>query len=402
VRVIDWTQWQMGTVATAILADLGAEVIHVENLHSGDQGRGLRFPEAKELPEGKSAYFETVNRGKKGLALDLKKPEGKEILYQLVKNSWVFVHNFRQGIPEKLGLDYDTLVKHNPDIIYAACSGFGYKGLEAKEPAFDMAGLARSGITSVLGRDDDPGIPFAGGIADQAGAIFSALGILTAIIAKQRYGIGQKVDISQLGAMMALIALPIGMNLYLYPDGRPEKKAPRPTRKNAGNPLWNYYQCKDGKWLCLSNLQPDVKWPLVCRALGIEHLEKDPLYTNQVERRKNSASLIAIMDKIFLTRTRDEWMLHLKAAGDIICAVVQDQYDLRSDPQVIANDYIMNYRHEVLGDVKILGLPFGLSKTPGKIRAEAPELGQHTEEILLDVCGYSWDDIGELKEKGVI
>ncbi len=402
IRVIDWTQWQMGTVATEMLAELGAEVIHIENRFTGDNGRGYRIPEAKELPEGKSAYFETNNRGKKGLALDLTKPEGREIIYRLAKNSDIFVHNFRQGVPERLGMDYGTILKYQPDIIYAACSGFGYKGPEAKEPAFDMVGLARSGIASVIGRDDDPSLPFSGGIADQTGAIFTAYGILAAIIAKQRYGYGQKVDVSHLGSMMALQALNIGMGLYLWPDGRPPMTLPRATRKTAANPLWNYYRCKDGKWLSLGNLQPDVKWSVLCKALNIEHLEKDPRYIDQMVRRRNAASLIVVMDEKFLTRTRDEWMRHLKAAGDIICTPVQDHFDLRTDPQVIANDYMIECEHEVLGKVKVRGLPFELSKTPGKVKAEAPELGQHTEEILLDVCGYTWEDIAILKEKEII
>jgi len=402
IRVIDWTQWQMGTVATAMLAELGAEVIHVENRITGDHGRGYRIADCKELPEGKSAYFETVNRGKKGLALDLTTLEGKEIIYRLATKSEVFVHNFRQGVPEKLKMDYDTIIKYNPEIIYAACSGFGHKGPEAKEPAFDMVGLARSGISSTLARQEDPGLPFGGGIADQTGAIFTAIGVLAAIVAKQKYGIGQKVDVSHLGSMMALQGLGIGMGLYLWPDGRPDPVPAKVTRKTAGNPLWNYYKCKDGKWICLGMLQPDVKWSVVCKALGIEQLENDPRYLDQNVRRTNSPTLIAVMDEIFLSKTCAEWMHHLKATGDIICTPVQDQFDLRTDAQVLANDYMIECEHETLGKIKVRGLPFELSKTPGKVKPEAPELGQHTEEIMLDVCGYTWEEIGELKEKQVI
>lgn len=402
IRIIDWTQWQMGTVATAMMAELGAEVIHVETRLTGDNGRYLKVTGIPDLPLGKSAYFETNNRGKKSLTVDLSKPAGKEIIYRLARKSDVFVHNFRQGVPEKLLMDYDSITRQNPDIIYVACSGYGPHGPESKEPAFDMIGLARSGIMSVFGTPDNPNLAFHGGIADQTGAIFAAYGILVALLAKQRLGIAQKVDVSHLGSMIALQGLDFGMSLYVSPDGLSDPNRAVPTRKTTANPLWNYYKCRDGRWLCLGMLQPDVKWSVVCRALGIEHLEHDPRYENADVRRANSASLIEIMDNIFITRTADEWMKHLKSTGDIICTPVQTQLDVRQDPQVQANNYIIECRHEVLGKVKVRGSPIELSRTPARIKVEAPELGQHTEEILSEVLGYSWDEIARLHEQAVI
>lgn len=188
IIVLDWTQWQMGPVAAAMLADLGAFVIHIENRATGDHGRNLKFPGIDELPEGKAAYFETNNRGKKSIAIDLIKEEGKEIIYRLVKKSDVFLHNFRQGVPEDLKLDYETLSQYNPKIIYAASSGFGPNGPEAKEPAFDLLGIARSGIMTMLGGPDTPPLSIAGAIADQMGAVMTAYGILAAIVARERFG----------------------------------------------------------------------------------------------------------------------------------------------------------------------------------------------------------------------
>ena len=156
IRVLDWTQWQMGTVATAMLADLGASVIHIEHRITGDPGRGLWSRQKPSLPYGKSWYFETNNRGKKSITVDLAQEKGKEIIYRLVKNSDVFVQNFRQGVPEKLKLDYDTLYQYNPRLIYAATSGYGPDGPEAMEPSFDYIGLARSGIMTMVG---EPGMP---------------------------------------------------------------------------------------------------------------------------------------------------------------------------------------------------------------------------------------------------
>lgn len=402
IRIIDWTQWQMGTVATAMLAELGAEVIHIETRITGDNGRYLRIHGVPDLPHGKSAYFETNNRGKKSLALDISKLEGRQIMYRLVEKSDVFVHNFRQGVPERLKMDYKAITKLNPRIIYTTACGYGQRGPEANEPSFDLVGLARAGFSSITGNADNPNLPLRGGLADQIGAIVTAYGIISALLARERFGIGQKVDTSLLSGMLALEGLNIGIGLYAIPERPDEPPTNIPPRKRATNPLWNYYKCKDGRWLALGMLQPDLKWSLVCKALGIEHLEHDPMYKNAEARQVTYESLIAIMDGIFLTRTRDEWMKHLKATGDIICTPVQDLFDIRTDPQIWANNYLIEADHSVLGKVKVRGSPVDFSETPAKIKVEAPELGQHTEEILNETLGYTWEEINELREKEVI
>ncbi len=396
IRVLDWTQWQMGTVATAMLADLGASVIHIENRVTGDGGRGLMTTGESALPYGKSAYFECNNRGKKGITLDLTKEKGREVIYRLVKNSDVFVHNYRQGVPERLGLDYQTLCQHNPKLIYAAASGYGPKGPEATEPAFDLIGQARSGIMSMVGEPDMPPLLIQGGVADQMGAIMTAYGIVVALLVRERLGISQMLDVSHLGSMMAFQGLTVGVRLY---HGQ---ELAKPSRKGAANPLWNYYPVKDGEWLTLGMLQSDRYWPTLCQGLAIEHLEKDPRFDSAANRYENSEELIAIMDEIFITRSASEWVKTLKEAGDIVCTPVQTISDLIDDPQVLANDYIIDCNHEVLGPVKVIGIPVHFSKTPGEVQCEAPELGQHTEEVLIELGGYSWEEIAELQEEEVI
>ncbi len=396
ILVLDWTQFQLGTSATTMLADLGANVIHIEEPVSGDGGRGFVRRDTMALPQDKSAYFETNNRGKKSMTVDLSKKKGRELIHRLVKKADAFVHNFRQGVPEKLGLDYETLRRHNPRLVYAAASGYGPNGPEAKEPSFDYIGLARSGIMNQTGEPDMRPLPVYGGIADQMGAIMTGYAVLAALLARERLGIGQKVDVSHLGSMMALQRLAIGMMLY-----HGEEVIVRTRRTQELNPLWNVYQCSDGKWLVLGMLQPDKRWPIVCRALGIEHLEKDPRFEDAMKRAENCEELIAIMDEIFITRSVPEWIKILKETGDIICCPVQTLSDLASDPQVLANDYIVDANHEILGPVKVPGIPIQFSETPGAITCEAPELGQHTEEILLDL-NYTWEDIAQLKKQGVI
>ena len=328
------------------------------------------------LPNGDSAYFEINNRGKKSLTVDLTKEKGKQILYRLVKNSDVFVHNFRQGVPEKLEMDYETLSKYNPRLVYAAASGYGPKGAEAREPIYDFVGLARSGIMNMVGEPEIIPQPIYGGIGDQVGGIMTGYGVLVALLVRERMGIGQKVDVSQLGSLMMLEGFAVNSQLIMHRD------YPLENRKKVNNPLWNYYKCSDGKAIMLANLQPDRQWPDVCKALGIEHLINDPRFSDLKTRQDNREEIISIMDKIFITKTSSEWMKILKEAGDIICCLVQTIADLENDPQVLANKYIIEYNHTTLGPIKVLGSPLQFSKTPAEIRAEAPQFGQHTEEIL--------------------
>ncbi len=399
IRVLDWTIVQMGPSATRMLADLGAEVIHIEKRITGDQSRelyrDLKARDGNPLPGGRSAYFEAHNRGKKSITVDVTKEKGKELIYRLFKNSDVFVHNFRQGVPEKLKLDYETLCRYNPKIIFAAASGYGPKGPEAREPTYDNLGMARSGIMTVVGEPGMPPLRIRGAIADQAGAILTSYGILAALLARERLGIGQKVDASHLGSMMALQTTTLSLSLYLG------QEITRENRTKMPNPLWNYYQCRGGRWLVMQ-MSDEKYWPTVCKGLGIEHLEKDPRFENVEKREKHCEELIAIMDKIFLTRSHTEWMKTLKAAGDVICTPIQTIAELPDDPQVIANDYIIDCNHKVLGPVKVMGIPFQLSKTPGFIKCEAPELGEHTEEILLEVGGYSKEEIARLRDEEII
>ena len=401
IRVIDWTQWQMGTSATAMLADLGAEVIHLEHVTQGDPGRGIERIRGVplQLREGRNAYFEYLNRGKKSIAVDVGTEKGKEAVYRLVSKADVFAHNFRQGVPEKVGLGYEVLSSYNPGLIYLALSGYGPKGPDAQEPAMDYPGMARSGIMNIVGVVDDqdsPPLNMVGGIADQMGAIMGVQGILLGLLVRERLGIGQKIDVSFLGGVITLEGLTVALNLFL------DKELPRPNRRREANPLWNHYQCKDGKWLALGMLQSERYWPVVCRGLGMEHLENDPRFASMELRQQNCEELIAIMDGVFVTKSYADWIKTLKEAGDIICGPVQTIPDLAGDPQVLANEYITERNHRVLGPVKIVGLPYQLSKTPGEVRCEAPEFGEHTEEVLLQVGGYTWEEIAELREEGAI
>ena len=250
IRVIDWTMWQFGPVSTMMLADMGAEVIKVESL-DGDHGRqfGRVGGVLSDLPEGVNAYFEGMNRQKLGIALDLKSQKGVEILYGLVRKSDVFVENFRKGVAERLGIGYEDLVKHNPQIIYGSASGYGPEGPDSGKPALALTAEARSGALWWSGPDDNT--PYALGIADQAAGIMLSYGVLGAIIARERFGFGQRVDVSHLGSVMWTRGMQNGISLLT------NKEFQRQDWKHSGQVLWNHYPCKDGEWIAFSMSQGD-------------------------------------------------------------------------------------------------------------------------------------------------
>ncbi len=397
VKVIDWTIWQQGPICSMILGDMGADVIKLES-PDGDPGRGLLSISraSTNLKGGVNAYFEANNRNKRGIVLDLKKAEAREVVYKLVRDSDVFVQNYRKGVAERLGMGYETLKERNPGLIYAWCNGFGPEGPEADRPAFDMIAQGRSGFmyASVSLGGDPRGVET--GISDQMGGTVLALGVLGALCARaSTYGQGQKVEVSLLGSMVWLQGLGLAQGL-LTKGWRPS-----PDRKTAANPMYNYYHCKDGRWFELMNLQQDRYWVDFCRILGRPSLASDPRFADTPARAKNAAELIAILDQIFLTRTYDEWKEELLKA-DMVFGHIQRLSELEHDPQIIANQYITETVHPTVGPIKVPNHPVRYSGTPAGISSAAPELGQHTEEVLIERLGYTWEEIEKLRDAGAI
>jgi crotonobetainyl-CoA:carnitine CoA-transferase CaiB-like acyl-CoA transferase len=246
------------------------------------------------------------------------------------------------------------------------------------------------------GEPDMPPLAIAGGIADQMGAIMLAYGVLAALMARERLGVGQEVDASHLGSMMMLQGLAVSARLMMG------FALPRTQRSQAGNPLWNHYRCQDDQWLSLGMLQPDRYWADLCDALGRPELASDERFADMTVRAQNAAAAVAELDVLFGSKPREEWMKILREHhGDFIYTLVNSVNDLPDDPQVKANDYVVDFEHPQCGTIQMLGMPVRLSETPGKVREPAPEFGQHTEEVLLDL-GYDWDAISALREKDVI
>lgn len=371
----------MGPAATALLADFGAEVIKIESLR-GDPGRGVELQ-----PDGTSAFFLTHNRGKKSITLNLRQPEGREVALRLAERSDVFVQSWTPGTIERLGLGYEAVRERNPSIIYASASGFGRRGPKAQLPAMDMVAQGVGGLMMAnAGPDGAEPVAVGPTVADQTGAFLLALGILLALVHRQRTGRGQQVDASLLGGMVALQGWHIAHYLR---SGRMALMAAQRTRRS---PLFTFYRARDG-WLTIAIIDPR-QWPALCSAVGAPELAVDPRFSDTQSRNERAAELIAILDERFATRSRDEWLRILEAEG-IPCGPVQSYAELVDDPQVLANEYIVT-----LDGHRVPGLAIELSETPGALRA-APELGQQTEEIL-QALGYSWDDIARLRESRVI
>lgn len=395
IRVLDATVWFQGPVCAQYLADMGAEVIHVERPVTGDQARGVRSIAAVPVADW-NQYFLAVNRNKKSLAVDLKKDEGRDLLHQLVVKSDVFLWN--QGLEslEALGLDYATLSALNPRLIHATNSGYGTAGTVSK-PSFDMTVQALTGIMARLGEPGQPPIYLGLGAGDAYGGLMGALGIVLALFHRDRSGQGQSIDASLYGAQLFLAA----PSLQPYLATGKKSYALQQARSKTRNPLWNRYRAADA-WLTLCAENTDAAWQglLGCGVGGA--LADDERFQQPAGRREHCEALVGLLDEAFARGRAADWVEKLVAAG--LPAATVDQYrDVAEDEHAWANGYFSRLHCDEAGEeVAIRGLPIGLGETPGSVDTLGPELGQDTELLLFEVLGLDWDRIGELKELGVI
>jgi formyl-CoA transferase len=399
IRVLDMTIFQHGPAATTYLADMGAEVIKVEDTVHGDPGRGVTSL-LGALMDGTAAsglnyYFEAHNRNKKGIAVNLKTEGGREAIYRLVKNSDVFVTNYQQATLERLGIDYPTLDRINPRLIYARASGYGPFGPDKDLPGFDTTAQARSGLMSLVSEPGRPPGDAGLGTIDQVGAMVLAYGLMVALWAREKTGLGQEVNTSLLGS--AISAQAMWMQSYLLSGQLPTKV----SRDKARSPFWNSYQGRDGRWLVLAMARSEEYWPALCRVIGRQNLLDDPRFQSHELRLENGTELVSILDQAFATRPAAEWVRQLQEHG-LICDLVRTYDEIARDPQVWANNYLAKLDHGIAGNIEVVGIPVHLSRTPGAVRQGAPLLGQHTEEVLIEVGGYTWEELARLKDEGAI
>jgi crotonobetainyl-CoA:carnitine CoA-transferase CaiB-like acyl-CoA transferase len=389
VRVIDLTVYQHGPYASTILANLGADVIKVEEVHSGDPGRYAWYSRATGL----SSFFQAHNHGKRSIALNLKDERGREIMMRLVGASDVLLHNFRIAAIERLGLGYDAVSAANPRIVYVQASAYGPAGDERDAGAFDYVAQARSGFASTNGEPDDPPLPSVVAIGDQSGALHACIAVLAGLAGRAATGHGAKYDTSLLGSMLAMQSFDI--DNYLFTGELRERFYHGGTR-----PFWRVYRGGDGKWFVIGMLL-DRAWPEVCDVIGRPELVRDGRFASYRSRMFDHApELMAILEEAFAGADARVWVERLNAIG-MLAAPVQDHAEVAVDPQVAANAYIQDVARAGGEPVRMVNIGVTINDEPVRVPGLAPELGEHTEAVLREL-GFEWPEIEQLRAAGVI
>ena len=388
LRVLDLSRILSGPYCTMVLADFGADVIKVERPGSGDDTRDWVPP----LIGDESAYFLSVNRNKRSLTLDLKSPEGRGIIYKLVKWADVVVENFRPGTAEKLGIGYDTLKELNPRLIYCAISGFGQTGPYRDKPGYDAVGQAMGGLMSVTGYPGLPPVRFGVAIADLGAAMWSLVGILSALHVREETGRGQYIDTSLFEGQVSWLT---------YVAGNYFATGENPERHGSAHPNivpYQAFETSDGAvMIAIGN---DSLWRKFVVAIERPALGDDPKYTTNETRAAHRDELIGVLSDVFEAQTTDEWLEQL-GQGGVPVSPIQSVADVVEDPHAAARDMFVKLQHPTAGEITVTGIPVKFSETPGEVVTPPPTLGQHSEEVLLEL-GYSQNDIAELRKNNVV
>jgi crotonobetainyl-CoA:carnitine CoA-transferase CaiB-like acyl-CoA transferase len=401
IKVVEMGIWAAGPSAGVVLADWGADVIKIEDPANADPMRALAL--LFGLPvDNFNPVFEVDNRNKRSVAINLKTESGRAIAYELIKGADVFLSNMREKALESLGLGYENLAALNSRLIYAHLAGYGPRGEEADKAAYDTGAYwARGGFMAQLGEEGaSPVIQAMFGLGDQPTGALLAGGIALALYVRERTGKGQRVDTSLLASAVWTQSLNLMITMAARNTPGMPQEFPRHNRANTRNPLNAYYKTKDGKYLLLLMLQPDRYWSEFCRLLGIQQHENDPRFATFTQRVMHAAELVAILDAVFATRTRAEWIEVFKGTT-ILYDPVHTFAEVVEDPQVLANEYLVDFEHPRAGKIRVPRTPVHLNGMLPAIRTHAPEAGEHTESVLLEM-GYDWDKIIRLKEEGAI
>lgn len=385
IKVLDLSRLAPGPFCTMILGDLGADIIKVEGPREGR----LAMVVAVEDEERAIAY-NALERNKRSIVLNLKFEEGRQIFYRLAEGADVIVEGFRPGVVKRLGVDYDTVKEVNPRIVYCSLTGYGQDGPYNNLVGHDINYISIGGALGIMGIADGPPTIPSNLVADYAaGGMNAAIGILAALMAREKTGRGQYVDIGMADGVVSLMAHTL---TRFYPSGEV------PQRGNdmltGGWPAYNVYEAKDGKYVSIGCLEPWF-YENLCRALG-----REDFIPHQGATGEKGEEIFSTFRQIFRTKTRDEWFDFLRQ-WDICVGKVYQLDELATDPQLVHRNMIVELDHPKFGKVKQAGISIKLSETPGSIRSLGPLLGQHTEEVLLDL-GYTKERIEELRKQGAI
>jgi CoA:oxalate CoA-transferase len=386
--VLDLTRVLAGPYAAMMLADYGADVIKIETPDSGDDSRAFGPFVGQE-----SAYFMSLNRGKRSMTLNLKSPEAVALFKEMAVKADIVLENYRPGTMEKFGLGYDVLKQINPGLIYVSCSGFGQSGPYMKKPAYDVIVQGMGGIMSITGQEGGEPTKAGASIGDLAAGLFTMIGVTTALYTRQRTGHGQMVDVAMLDCQVAILENAIAR--YVTSGTVP---GPIGNRHSSITPF-DAFKAEDG--YIIIAVGNDKLWSGFCRLVGRPELIEDERFKSNSERTLNQAPLKAVLNQIFPARTVAQWIAALDAAG-IPCGPINTIDRLLEDPQVKARDMIVDVVHPVAGHLRMPGLPIKLSETPGEVSRPSPLLGQHTEEILAELLGFGAERVAALRASHAI
>ena len=388
LRVLDLSRVLSGPYCTMVLADLGAEVVKIEKPGSGDDTRAWVPPALGD----ESVYFMSVNRNKRSLTVDLKHPEGKEVIYRLASWADVVVENFRPGTADKLSIGYEALSKHNPRLVYCAISGFGQTGPYRDRPGYDIMGLAMGGVMSATGYPELPPVRVGVAVADLGAAMWSVVGILSALQEREKTGHGQYVDTSLFEGQISWLT---------YLAGNYFATGETPGRYGSAHPTIVPYQAFETRdshvIVAVGN---DKLWAKFTRALDIPHLTDDPRFRTNLGRANHRDELLPLLEEVFKEQSTEHWLETLTTHG-VPASPVLTVADVANDPQTRAREMVVELQHPTAGPLKMTGIPLKFSRTPGTVRTPPPTLGEHTDEVLR-ALGYSEEAITRLRASGAL
>lgn len=389
IRVLDFSRVWAGPYCTMMLAELGADVLKVERPEGGDETR--RYPPFFDDVE--SAYFASLNRGKRSIAIDLKHPDGRTIVQRLVPQVDVVIENFAPGVTARLAIDYATLSAINPRIVYCSISAFGQTGPLSLRKGYDPILQGMAGIMSLTGEPGREPVRVGVPLADLSGALFGAFSVVTALLARERGGAGQYIDLALLDSQIALLGVKAAE--YLHRGILPQRRGSKdPHRVPSGA-----YETKDGRHLVV--IAGQQHWPAFCRVIGRTDLIDDPRARTVQDRLEHREEIEAILSAIFSTRTSAEWQ-EVFDRHDVPAGLVQDLHEVFTHPQVAAREMVDTYAHPRVGPVRAIAMPYRFSGAPARAVLPPPALGEHTFEVLTTLAGLSGREIAELVSAGVI
>ena len=387
IKVLDLSRALAGPYCTMLLGDMGAGVIKIERPGKGDDSRAWGPPFIK----GESAYFLSVNRNKKSITLNLKSEKGKEIFFKLVKISDVLIETNRPGVMEKLGLSFEKVKKINPKIVYCSISGFGQTGPYKLRPGFDQVIQGMGGLMSITGEENRPPTKVGVAITDVGAGMYAAIGILAALLRRDKTGEGEYIDVSTLDGTISWLT---------YQSGRYFASGEVPKPMGSGHPLIVPYQAFKTKDIHINiAVGNDSLWRKFCETMELD-MADDPKFSTNAKRVENKGELIKILNEILSKKTGKEWLEILNKAG-IPCGPIYKLNDMFSDPHVLSRGMVSEIEHPKAGKIKVTGVPIKFKNSPGKIRLHPPLLGENNFEILEEI-GYKKGEIEKFKEEGVI